>query len=109
MEGALSLVGLAAAALLVVAIAVAWWEQTATDGRAAAVSPRPHAVAVDIDLDHLDNDVAISADDQATRHTVLGNAMARMAQPPACSTVWLDTQPIVAPGARADPVPSSWG
>ena len=104
MEGALSLIGLACAALLVVAIAVAWWEQTGQEARAAA---QP-----DLHLDHLaelPHPEAPPTGDQARREALLGHAMARMAQPPASSIAWMETQPMVAPGARADPVPSSWG
>jgi hypothetical protein len=115
MEGALSLIGLAAAALLVVAIAVAWWEQTGQEAPAAAPPQPPRALAVDLHLDHL-ADLADLPDaaapppgDQATRDAVLGQAMARMAQPAPSSIAWMETQPMVAPGARAEPVPSSWG
>ena len=84
MEGALSLIGLACAALLV----------------------------VDLHLDHLaelPHPEAPPTGDQARREALLGHAMARMAQPPPSSMAWVETQPMVAPGARADPVPSSWG
>jgi hypothetical protein len=111
MEVALSLVGLAFAALLAVAVAVAWWEQTGQEARAAAQPHPPCALAVDLHLDHLADlpDAAAPPGDQATREAVLGHAMARMAQPPPSSIAWMETQPMVAPGARADPVPSSWG
>ena len=111
MEGALSLIGLAFATLLAVAVAVAWWEQTGQDARAAAPPQSPRALVVDLHLDHLADlpDAAASPGDQATREAMLGHAMARMAQPPPSSIAWMETQPMVAPGARAEPVPSSWG
>ena len=112
MEGALSLIGLACAALLVVAIAVAWWEQTGREARAAAPPPPPRALVVDLHLDHLaelPHPEAPPTGDQARREALLGHAMARMAQPPPSSMAWVETQPMVAPGAPVDPVPSSWG
>jgi hypothetical protein len=112
MEGALSLIGLAFAALLAVAVAVAWWEQTAEEARAAAQPPPQRALAVDLHLDHLadlPHPEAPPTGDQARREAMLGHAMARMAQPPPSSIAWMETQPMVAPGARAEPVPSSWG
>jgi hypothetical protein len=112
MEGVLSLVGLAFAALLVVAVAVAWWEQTGSEARAAAQPPPQRALAVDLHLDHLADlpqPEAPPTGDQAARDAVLGHAMARMAQPAPSSIAWMETRPMVAPGARAEPVPSSWG
>jgi len=111
MEGALPLIGLAFATLLAVAVAVAWWEQTGREASAAAQPSPQRALAVDLHLDHLADlpDAAAPPGDQATREAMLGHAMARMAQPPPSSIAWMETQPMVAPGARAEPVPSSWG
>ena len=112
MEGALSLIGLAFAALLAVAVAVAWWEQTGKDARDDAPPKAPRALTVDLHLDHLaalPQTAASPAGDQARRDAVLGHAMAKMTQPAPSSIAWMETQPMVAPGARAEPVPSSWG
>jgi hypothetical protein len=112
MEGALSLIGLGFAALLAVAIAVAWWEQTGKEARAAAPPKPPRSLAVDVHLDHLAElpcTGAPNTGDQARRDAALGHAMARMAQPAPSSIAWKETQPMVGPGERAEPVPSSWG
>ncbi|MDZ7589485.1 MAG: hypothetical protein U5L05_02085 [Rubrivivax sp.] len=112
MEGALFLIGLAFAALLVVAVGVAWWEQTGSAGRADAASGPQHVLVVDLHLDHLadlPDPETPPAGDRARRDAVLGHAMTRMAQPPPSSIAWIETRPMVAPGPRAEPVPSSWG
>jgi hypothetical protein len=112
MEGVLYLVGLGFAALLAVAIAVAWWEQTGKEARRAAPPKARHALAVDVHLDHLADLPLTTAPpngDQARRDAVLGHAMARMAQPAPSSIAWMETQPMIAPGERAEPAPSSWG
>jgi hypothetical protein len=112
MEGALSLIGLAFAALLVVAVGVAWWEQTGSEGRAAAASEPQPVLSVDLHLDHLaelPDPETPPAGDQDRRDAVLGHAMARMVQPPPSPNAWIETRPMVAPGPRAEPVPSSWG
>ena len=55
MESVLSLIGLATAGLLAVAIGVAWWEQTGSraGARRTLHAPPPHAVSVDVKLDEL--------------------------------------------------------
>ena len=101
MEGALSLIGLAAAALLVVAVAVAWWEYSVTAPRPAPPARPQHAASVDVHLDHLleaSGDPAPPDGDQVKRGAVLGGALARMAQPRPSSLAWMDTQPTIAPG-----------
>jgi len=103
MESILSLFGLAVAALLVVAIAVARWEQTgtrATARRSLRASPR-QAVSVDVHLDEPAGEPTQRASDQAARQAALGKAMARMARASQASTslAWIDTQPNVA-GSR---------
>lgn len=107
MESTLSLIGLAFAALLVVAIAVAWWEQTGTRAAARRTqhAPPPHEVSVDVRLDELAAEPAQRPSDQAARQAALGNAMARMARPPPApaSLAWVDTQPIVAAGLQEHP------
>jgi hypothetical protein len=107
MESILSLIGLATAGLLAVAIGVAWWEQIGS--RAAArrtlhATPR-HAVSVDVKLDELAGEPARAASDQAARQAALGTAMARMARatPSPTSLAWMDTQPTVAAGLRQGP------
>ena len=81
MEIILSLIGLAVAALLVVAIAVAWWEQTgagAAARRSLRASPR-QAMSVDVRLDEPAGEPPRRASDQAARQAVLGKARVRMA------------------------------
>ena len=105
MEGALSLIGLAVAALLAVAIAVAWWEQTAAAAR-PVTPPKPQQTpAVDVHLDHLAD--TPPPGDQAARDAVMGHAMARMAEPAPSSIAWMETRPMVAPGAPAETRPSA--
>ena len=107
MESILPFIGLAAASLLVVAVAVAWWEQTgarAKTRRPLPASPR-HAVSVDVRLDELAAEPAAASSDQTARQLALGSAMARMsraAAPAPASVAWIDTQPIVAAGRREE-------
>ncbi|MDP1650027.1 MAG: hypothetical protein Q8M01_17750 [Rubrivivax sp.] len=108
MENLLPLIGLAAAALLVVAIGVAWWEQMGARAAARRTlhAPPPHAVSVDVKLDELAAEPARPTSDQAARQAALGSAMARMsraAAPAPASLAWIDTQPIVAASLRAGP------
>lgn len=102
-----AIIGLASAALLVVAIGVAWWEQTGMRARErrAPPAPLPHKVTVDVNLAQAASEPAPLAGDQPTRHSLLGRAMARMvgAAPAPASQAWVDTQPGVAPGQPAWP------
>ena len=107
MESVLAIVGLAVAALLVVAIGVAWWEQTGARARARPVPPpsRPQHLSVDVNLAQAAGEPAPVAGDQPARHALLGRAMARMVRtaPAPASQAWMDTQPGVAPGQPAWP------
>ena len=106
MESILPFIGLAAAALLVVAVSVAWWEQArATRLRCAPPAPAS-ATSLDVNLDRL-AELSPPGGDQATRDAVLGSAMARMAKPTPSSVAWLETQPMVAPGRRTQTAPSA--
>ncbi len=103
MESILPFIGLAAAALLVVAVAVAWWEQTGARAKTRRPLPAPprHAVSVDVRLDELAAEPAAVSSDQTARQQALGSAMARMSRAAAAAAVaWIDTQPIVAAGRR---------
>lgn len=107
MESILPLIGLACAALLVVAVAVAWWEQTGARAAARRTlhAPPQHEVSVDVKLDELAAEPPAATSDQATRQAALGSAMERMARmaraaPAAASATWIDTQPIVAAGLQ---------
>jgi len=106
-ESVLAIVGLAAATLLVVAIGVAWWEQTGVRARARRAPPAPlsHTVTVDVNLAQPASEQAPLAGDQPRRHALLGRAMARMvrAAPAPAAQAWMETQPGVAPGQPAWP------
>ena len=107
MESILPFIGLAAAALLVVAVAVAWWEQTGARAKTRRPLPAPprHAVSVDVRLDELAAVPAAATSDQTARQVALGSAMARMsraAAPAPAALAWIDTQPIVAAGLREE-------
>ena len=108
-DSVLAIVGLSAATLLVVAIGVAWWEQTGLRARArrAPPVPLPHKVTVDVNLAQAAGERAPPAGDQPTRHALLGRAMARMvrAAPAPAAQAWMDTQPGVASGQPAWPGP----
>jgi len=107
MESILPFIGLAAAALLVVAVAVAWWEQIGARAktRRPLHAPPRHAVSVDVRLDELAAGPAAATSDQTARQVALGSAIARMtraAAPAPASLAWVDTQPIVAAGLREE-------
>jgi hypothetical protein len=104
-ESVLAIVGLAAATLLVVAIGVAWWEQTRLRARARRTppAPLPHKVTVDVNLAQAPGEPAPPAGDQPARHALLDRAMARMARAAPAAQAWMDTQPGVAPGQPAWP------
>lgn len=98
MDGVLSIICLAIAALFVVAIGVAWWEQVR--GGAATRRPLPSAptvvAKVDVELELPASQPADSADEQAARQALVGSAMSRMTDAAAApaSMAWGDTLPI---------------
>ncbi len=102
MENLLSWIAAAGSALVLVAVAVAWWEHLARSARPEppADPAAPRNVTVDVSLDTL---ATTPAGDTATRRATLDGAMGRMA--------WIDTRPMVQPGsaASAEPAPAPAG
>ncbi len=87
-------------ALFAVAVLVAGWEHLRrSERRVQAAPPTPKAVRVDVDIDAL----VAAPGDQAQRQIALEGAMTRAASdlPP---PPWVDTRPMVGPGALAPSV-----
>jgi hypothetical protein len=107
-----SWIGFGAAALLLVAVAVAWWEHIVREaGRAqgnaaAAEAARPRVVQVDVALDALAALGPQAAEgDSAARREALDGALGRMALAGANTEsrrAWIDTAPMIGPGLRAE-------
>jgi hypothetical protein len=97
----------AGAALLAVAVVVAWWEHL---GRRAEPLPGalpdespPRKLSVDVELDALAAEPPPAPNDSTVRRDALGGALGRMAQgstPPRRG--WIDTAPMIGPGLRAE-------
>lgn len=97
MESVLSWLGTAGGALVVIAMAVAWWEHLVRfDRRHAPVPPqRPAPMTVDVALDTLVPPDAPTGD-SAERRNALDGALGRMVQAGGVSSsVWLETLPMV--------------
>lgn len=114
MESILSWVGAALGALLVVAVAVAWWEHLVRSSR-PPTSPEPvapRAVSVDVQLDALPaaeatpavaavpvapaaHSVQRSPGDAAQRRATLDSAMSRMVRAGQDGGAWTETTPMV--------------
>ncbi len=106
MESLLSGIGIGFAVLLGLAVVVAWWEHL---GRRAGPPPwvppaSARAVTVDLPLDAL----TAPAGDADQRRATLGQAMDRMGQARQPGDAWVETRPMVNPGATtaAPSVPS---
>ena len=116
MENLISWIGAAGGALVVAAVAVAWWEHVLrTERPPQAPEPAmPRAVSVDVSLDTLHE---APAGDAASRRATLDGALDRMAQPviETSRQAWIDTRPTVlqstAPPVepKTDFVPSAHG
>jgi apolipoprotein N-acyltransferase len=92
--------GYGAAALLAVAVLVAWWEHWANSHRVRAhtpPSPPTPTVRVDVDLGTLDQQ---PPGDQSERAHAVNATLARIALAEATDTqltAWTETRPMVAP------------
>lgn len=106
MESLLSWFGAFGGALVVVAVAVAWWEHLDRSARPVAppADPQPlRSAKVDVSLDDL---VAIPPGDSVERQATLDVALDRMARPspdgrPSAEIIrgpWIDTRPMIQAG-----------
>lgn len=107
MDGFISWVGGGFAALVAVAVAVAWWEhlQRRLQAQQAPLLPEsPGLPAVDVALDVLTPPAPEG--DAAARRQALGSALERMAQAGSAADRhrgWADTLPMVGPGLLERP------
>jgi hypothetical protein len=97
MESLLSWIGVFGGALVVVAVAIAWWEHLERSARPVApADPLPmRSAEVDVSLDEL------AAGDSTERQVALDGALDRMARPSAeiIRGPWIDTRPMVQAGS----------
>lgn len=104
MESLLSWFGAFGGALVVVAVAVAWWEHLDRSARPVAppADPQPmRSAKVDVSLDEL---AAAATGDSAERQATLDGALGRMVRPSAeiIRGPWIDTRPMVQAGIAAE-------
>ena len=100
MDSVFAVIGLAFAALLAVAVAVACWEVLRERGaaRPAPVAPLPPAATVDLPLEPLPAAPAPTVAERAARQAAQGQTRVRAAKPPPTppALAWAETRPIVA-------------
>ncbi len=98
MESLLTVMAACGAALLAVAVLVAWWEHVVRVSRPAPLpAPAPRAPStVDVPLDALGE---LPAGDAPSRRATLDEAMQRAANEPPSAAGWVETQPMVGLGA----------
>ena len=89
--------------LVFVAVVVAWWEHLGS-GQRAGEAPREAAmrvVSVDVEIDRLDDPPApeTPGSDSADRRQAMSGAMARMIRAADTPQRWVDTAPMIGPGA----------
>jgi hypothetical protein len=81
---------------------VAWWEHLGRERRRQDEpdweAPDPKAISVDVSLDAL---AAEGPGDQGERQQALGGALTRMAGAGQNPQRWIDTAPMILPGAAA--------
>lgn len=103
MESLLSWIGVFGGALVVVAVAIAWWEHLERTARPVPVAdPQPpRSAKVDVSLDEL---TTTPAGDRVEREVVLDVALDRMARPSAeiIRGPWIDTRPMVQAGTTTE-------
>jgi len=116
MESLLSWIGVFGGALVVVAVAIAWWEHLERSARPAVpmADPQPpRSAKVDVSLDDL---TAAPAGDRVERQATLDVALDRMvrtapeAAKPSAEIIrgpWIDTRPMVQAGATTEESPRS--
>lgn len=113
MDSLLAVLGIAVAALLMVAVGVACWEMSGQRTRALRLPPpaTPRVQRVDLEIEPLVAPPAPStttADEQVVRRVLLGDAMARMAMadPGTKSRAWTETLPLPSTGRPPRPAPT---
>ena len=112
MHSFLITLGYGTAALLGVAILVAWWEHWCRVSRARLPhadlpAPPPAPVRVDVDLATLD---AAPATGQLQLAHAVGATLARAARPlgvAQSALTWTETRPMVGPGPAVNPKPQA--
>ena len=109
MQSFLVTLGYGTAALLVVAVLVAWWEHWSRAHRAApfeeAPAPPPAPVRLDVDLATLD---VAPATEQQQRQLTVDATLARAARPLGAAEsalAWTETRPMVGPGPAVEHKP----
>ena len=104
----MSWIGVFGGALVVVAVAIAWWEHLERTARPQApADPQPmRSAKVDVSLDDL---ATAAASDSAQRQVALDGALDRMARPSAeiIRGPWIDTRPMVQAGSTPEEAPRS--
>ena len=101
MDSVFAVIGLAFAALLAVAVAVACWERLREHRaeRPAPAAPLPPTATVDLPLEPLPATTpARAVAEQAARQAAMDQAAVRTARPPPTTPAlaWAETRPIVA-------------
>jgi len=95
----------ASAALLAVAVLVAWWEHWRGGAGPQGTHPgqaRPRKLNIDIELDQVAERPAFN--DAAQRSQALNGTLDRMTQVASVPAGgWTDTEPMIGPSLRAEP------
>lgn len=107
MDGIFFWLAVGGAALLVVALAVAAWEQLQRGAQPMPIefhSAPPRAVPVDVEVDKL-LELSSPPDDRRLRREALDRTLERIARPAAAEsrTGWAETAPMVGPGPAIEP------
>ena len=109
MDSLITVIAMAVAALMVVAIGVACWEMIGhhASSRRPLPPPPPRVQRVDLEIEPPAASAPPAVDEQAARRALLGDAMARMAMadPGPGARAWTETLPL--PSSSRPPRPAS--